>query len=205
MTIPISTRLLEALFSHFCHDLISPVTAISNGMELMEELGAEGGGEAIELVAHSAALASARLQIYRMAYGMAGRDTMLRSEDMCRLVKQLLEAEDNKHTIDWPAADFADLDQNGPEAWGKTALCCIILVKEALARGGNVSVRLIAANQIEITGQGQGVRMPNMGEAVDSQNAHMALTQHFSDDLGFSIDIDSGEDFIKLELALPAQ
>lgn len=63
-------RGVELLFSRLCHDLISPVGAINNGVELIEE--GEGGdsmGEALDLVAGSARTAARRLALFRLALG----------------------------------------------------------------------------------------------------------------------------------------
>ena len=65
--------LAALLCSRVCHDVISPVGAIINGLEVLED---EKDGEmreiALELIKKSAAAASARLQFCRLAYGAAG-------------------------------------------------------------------------------------------------------------------------------------
>src|SRR5271155_4203529 len=65
--------LAALLCSRVCHDVISPVGAIVNGLEVLED---EKEGEmreiALELIKKSAASASARLQFCRLAYGAAG-------------------------------------------------------------------------------------------------------------------------------------
>jgi histidine phosphotransferase ChpT len=62
--------LAALLSSKLCHDLISPVGAINNGLELLEEGGADE--DAMNLIKNSARTASARLQYARIAYGAAG-------------------------------------------------------------------------------------------------------------------------------------
>src|SRR5437879_6082903 len=74
MPIELSLRVLELVASRICHDLVSPVGAISNGVELMQEMGEDGGAEAIALVSTSAQQASIRLKCFRLAYGAAGTD-----------------------------------------------------------------------------------------------------------------------------------
>ncbi|EJF88335.1 hypothetical protein ME1_00654 [Bartonella vinsonii subsp. arupensis OK-94-513] len=73
MTLAISlnpTDLAALLCSRICHDLVSPVGAIQNAMELYDEGGAEE--DALQLVRLSVASASARLQFARLAFGFAG-------------------------------------------------------------------------------------------------------------------------------------
>src|SRR6476661_11236290 len=71
---PIEALDLAALLcSRVCHDLISPVGAIVNGLEVLEEEKDEATKEfALDLIKKSARTASARLQFCRLAFGAAG-------------------------------------------------------------------------------------------------------------------------------------
>src|ERR1700736_2717843 len=65
--------LAALLCSRLCHDLISPVGAIINGLEVMEEdKDEETKTFALDLIKKSATQASAKLQFYRLAFGAAG-------------------------------------------------------------------------------------------------------------------------------------
>src|SRR5450755_247220 len=65
--------LAALLCSRVCHDVISPVGAIINGLEVLEDEKDPAMREvALELIKKSAASASARLQFCRLAYGAAG-------------------------------------------------------------------------------------------------------------------------------------
>lgn len=72
MTLALDLRAVELLCSRLCHDLVSPVGAISNGVELLTEMGPDA--EALTLVGQSAQAAANRLKFYRVAYGAAGAD-----------------------------------------------------------------------------------------------------------------------------------
>src|SRR4051812_40758706 len=72
MSRPIDLRVLELLAARLCHDLIGPVSAIGNGVELLSEDDPEFLSEAVALVGDSARKANARLQFYRFAYGFGG-------------------------------------------------------------------------------------------------------------------------------------
>ena len=54
-----------------CHDLISPIGAIRNGLELMEFSGSDHTGPEIALIEQSCAAAAARIEFFRIAYGAA--------------------------------------------------------------------------------------------------------------------------------------
>lgn len=59
------------LSSRICHDLISPVGAIGNGVELLRELDRTADGAELQLIGSSARMASASLQFLRIAFGAA--------------------------------------------------------------------------------------------------------------------------------------
>ncbi len=65
----IEPRLFELLNARLCHNLISPVSAINNGIELILELADDPGGEALGLVATSAKETARQLQFFRLAFG----------------------------------------------------------------------------------------------------------------------------------------
>lgn len=71
MTQSLDSRLIELLNARLCHDLISPVSAVNNGIELIVEMGDDPGGEAIGLVAQSGREAARKLQFFRLAFGSA--------------------------------------------------------------------------------------------------------------------------------------
>lgn len=71
MTQLLAARLFELLNARLCHDLISPVSAVNNGIELIVDLGGDPGGEAIGLVAQSGREAARKLQFFRLAFGSA--------------------------------------------------------------------------------------------------------------------------------------
>lgn len=75
------SRDLSALIgSRICHDLISPIGAIGNGLELMA-MSESGGGPELTLITESVSSANARIRFYRVAFGAAGKGQSLgRSE-----------------------------------------------------------------------------------------------------------------------------
>ena len=73
-TLP-APELAALLCSRVCHDIISPVGAINNGLELLDEGGADA--DAMNLIRVSARNASSRLQFARLAFGAAGSAGML--------------------------------------------------------------------------------------------------------------------------------
>jgi len=70
-----SGNLAALVGSRICHDLISPIGAIGNGVELLEMAGAAPGPE-LNLIAESVGNAQARIRFFRIAYGLSGDQTM---------------------------------------------------------------------------------------------------------------------------------
>jgi histidine phosphotransferase ChpT len=71
MPVTVDLKVLELLSARICHDLISPVSAVGNGVELITEFDDQMQGEALALIGESARSASQILQFYRAAFGSA--------------------------------------------------------------------------------------------------------------------------------------
>lgn len=65
--------------SRICHDLISPIGAINNGLELMGMSGTQPSPE-MDLISESVGNANARIRFFRIAFGAAGDQAMGREE-----------------------------------------------------------------------------------------------------------------------------
>ena len=72
--------LLALLGSRLCHDLVSPIGAIGNGLELLEL--SKGGGEEITLIRASVAAALARIRFFRMAFGAGDPESIVPAREI---------------------------------------------------------------------------------------------------------------------------
>lgn len=79
--VPTEGKLAALIGSRICHDLISPIGAINNGLELLTMTGDAKGPE-MDLIAESVNNASARIRFFRVAFGAAGNQQVGRSEVM---------------------------------------------------------------------------------------------------------------------------
>ena len=93
--------LAALLCSRVCHDLISPVGAVVNGMEVLEETDDESTRTfALDLIKKSATQASARLQFCRIAFGAAGSaGAEIDLGDAETVARGFIE--DDKIALDW--------------------------------------------------------------------------------------------------------
>ena len=131
---------LELLASRICHDLISPVGAINNGVEFLQEAGPDEQEDGIELISHSAAAAAAKLQVFRIAYGAGGRDPNIKPEDVQRAFGAMVGA-DGKISQAWDPYGNLGPAKPHPQAFCKMLMVGLMLAQECLPKGGAVSAR----------------------------------------------------------------
>jgi histidine phosphotransferase ChpT len=141
MEMKVEPKVMELLCSRLCHDLIGPVTAINNGIELITEFGEEMHGEAMSLMGDSAREGSRRLQFYRIAFGFGGGASAGGSGLGDARARALDLLADGRVILDWPESG-APSDPELPRGGVKLLLNLILVGVEALAGSGTVSVRL---------------------------------------------------------------
>lgn len=148
MTRLIDLRVLELICARLCHDLIGPVAAIANGVELLGEDDPDFVRDAVALVGDSARKANARLQFYRFAYGFGGGG--LTGPAPHQLVAELFA----ETAIE---CDYRAEAQALPIARQKLACTMLAVAGEGLPRGGRLVLGVGAAGpQIEARGEGTG-------------------------------------------------
>ena len=150
----ISPKHLDLLLSRLFHDLIGPVSASRNGMELVREFGAEDvGAEAMDLVATSVEQAAARLTFFRMAFGGAGSAGGISFLDLRPVVADYL----THRKLEPRVTVTGDVAVPRPGVV-KVALGLVVVAAESLPRGGLVS--LTAGNEeVVVTADGEEARV----------------------------------------------
>lgn len=151
--------LAALLCSRVCHDVISPVGAIVNGLEVLEdENDPEMKEFALDLIKKSARQASARLQFARLAFGAAGSaGAMIDLGDAGNVAQGFLN--DDKLTLNWDAPR-ALLPKNQV----KLVLNLLMLATHAIPRGGKIDAKATLDGEqgrFVITCAGQNARIPH--------------------------------------------
>jgi histidine phosphotransferase ChpT len=142
------------LCSRLCHDLVSPIGALTNGVELLaDETDAEMRAQCMQLLEDSARQAANRLKFFRLAFGAGGG---YGAEVDVREIKAAIEGlfSPDKVKLEWlvPAATL-------PKPAVKLLLNLALLAGEALLRGGTLSLAAEgSSNQIEIGVKAEGPR-----------------------------------------------
>ncbi|RPE71417.1 histidine phosphotransferase ChpT [Pacificibacter maritimus] len=125
------TRDIAAMIgSRICHDLISPVGAISNGVELLAMSAGDTSAE-LSLISESVDNANARVKFFRIAFGMASQGQMTGRQEMVSILKGL---ETPRQTYDWqPTTDMLRDEV-------KLACLMVMCIETALPRGGAIQI-----------------------------------------------------------------
>jgi histidine phosphotransferase ChpT len=209
----IDLYVMELLASKLCHDLVSPVSAINNGVELIEDIGGSVVAEAMKLIGDSGATASRRLRLYRLAYGRAGSESALGVKDVRQVAEQYLSV--GKITLAWPeGVPTAHLaDQRG---FLKVVLNLMVLAEECLAYGGAITLRDIEGSgcRFEVVGRNAGLS-PQLQEALQGsvpveqltpRSIQAYLTGRFAEHFSFKLAYDhSIPDRLDMSLTLDSQ
>ena len=152
----VSTRMAELsdidlaalLCSRVCHDVISPVGAVANGLEVLEDEDDEAMREvAFDLVRRSARQASAKLQFCRLAFGASGSQgsniDLGEAGDIARLF-----VGEEKVKLDWQAPR-----ENRPKLEVKLLMNMMLVAMSTIPRGGVVE---ITADSQTLTARSRG-------------------------------------------------
>jgi histidine phosphotransferase ChpT len=193
------------LVSRVCHDLVSPVGAVVNGLEVLEdERDAAMRADALKLITSSAEMAASRLQFARIAFGAAGSaGAELDLSEVGRMVRGLLTG--GKVEVDWMATNA-----NWPKDWAKLLMNATLMGADSLPRGGRVRVDTSqggAAPSFHVRAAGHGARMlPEVEKAahgepdlpVDGRSIQPYLTYKLARLLNAKLEIQSHDGAVEI-------
>lgn len=115
--------------SRICHDLVSPLGAVANGLELLA-MAADATGPELALIEESVASAKARVRFFRIAFGQAGADARLSRAEIVGILDDVTRG--GRIAVEWSAAG----DVSRPEA--KLGFLMVLCCESALAFGGRI-------------------------------------------------------------------
>ena len=155
---PDTLELAALLCSKVCHDLISPVGAIVNGLEVLDDNPKpEDRDFALELIRKSAKTASARLQFCRLAFGAAGSaGAQIDLADALTMARGHIE--DAKTSITWNLPRLLL-----PKNRVKLLLNMMVVAQQTIPRGGVLTVDPIGEGEtmsFRVAATGLNARLP---------------------------------------------
>jgi histidine phosphotransferase ChpT len=165
---PDQLELAALLCSRVCHDLISPVGAIVNGLEVLDDNPKpEDRDFALDLIRKSAKTASARLQFCRLAFGAAGSSgAQIDLGDAQTMARGQIE--DAKTKIAWNLPRLLL-----PKNRVKLLLNMLVIAQQTIPRGGTLTVDPIGDGEtmgFRVTAMGLNGRVPqNIADMLTGQ------------------------------------
>lgn len=166
-----NANLAALIGSRICHDLISPVGAINNGLELLGMSGAVAGPE-LELISDSVLNANARIRFFRVAFGAAGDQQMGRAE-VVSILEDISKA--GRMKFQWTPTEGCSRSEV------RMAFLAALCLESALPYGGVINV-LNAGGNWTVVGEGRKVNIEddlwgNLDGSSDEAKITPALVQ----------------------------
>ncbi|MBP2237272.1 histidine phosphotransferase ChpT [Sinorhizobium kostiense] len=194
--------LAALLCSRVCHDIISPVGAINNGLELLDEGGADS--DAMDLIRTSALNASVRLKFARLAFGASGSvGASIDTGEAEKAAKDFAAAE-KKTEVTW-SGPRAIIAKNRV----KLLLNLFLIAYGAIPRGGSIEITLENPEFdaiFTLAAKGRMMRVPpklvellsgTPEEAIDAHSIQPYYTVLLAEEAGMTIDVVStGEEIV---------
>ena len=166
---PTDLELAALIASKICHDVVGPVGAIYNGLEILGEDGDQSSNAyALDVIRNVTEQASARLQFARFAFGAAGSAGAEIELDTARQISAGLVG-DGKHKLIWNGAP-GTLPKNQVKLLLNLIACSIT----ALPRGGDITLDIATtpSTGFQLRCSGRGARPPQyLGDFVDGTGA----------------------------------
>ena len=165
------TDLAALLCSRLCHDMLSPVGALSNGLELLaDETDPEMRARCIELLEQSARISTDKLKFFRLAFGAAGGFGEAVPVEEAQEVVGALAADAKRVEINWAIAQ-----RTLPKPAIKVLLNMAQIALDALVRGGTLDIGAESTGgNVEIVARASGPRIAfdeTIGHALQGELA----------------------------------
>lgn len=207
-----SLDLASLLCSRLCHDLLSPVGALSNGLELLsDEKDPEMRKRCFELLEQSARVSADKLKFFRLAFGAAGGFGDMVPVHEARAVVDALVGNNGRIEAQWSLAS-----DSLPKPAVKTLLNLALIAIEALVRGGTLDIGAElreGASEIVIRATGPRIAFdPAVGLALEgklpagelsSKTAPAAMIQELAASLGGGLQFALSDDALVMGAVLP--
>ncbi len=144
------------LCSRLCHDLLSPVGAFNNGLELMaEETDPEMRQRCLDLLAESARTSAAKLKFFRLAFGSAGGYGDAVPPEEARQAIEGMFASSGRVKVGWLVPNEA-INKRAV----KVLLNLALIAGDALVRGGQLDIGVeLRPDAVELAVRGQGQKI----------------------------------------------
>jgi histidine phosphotransferase ChpT len=202
-------ELAALVSSRICHDVINPVSAISNGLEMLDDEPDQAMRDAaMDLIRKSAVQASAKLQFARLAFGAAGSaGAEIDLRDAEKVARDFVSGS-GKHQVAWqgPALTL-------PKNKVKLLLNLVALGVIALPRGGKINVAIggtppavsfivrAKGDAARLTDQVRSLLSGTNGVAVDAHSIQPYYARRVAAAAGMIVTADARDGEVELKAA----
>jgi len=212
-----SLDLASLLCSRLCHDLLSPVGALSNGLELLsDEKDPQMRQRCFELLEQSARISTDKLKFFRLAFGAAGGFGELVPVSEARDLVDALVSGNGRIKINWALGS-----DSLPKSGVKTLLNLALIGIEALVRGGTLDIGAElrsdedggGASEIVVRASGPRIAFdPDIGRALEgklpadllsSRTAPATMLCQLAEELGGGLQYSLADDALVMGAVLP--
>jgi histidine phosphotransferase ChpT len=212
-----SLELASLLCSRLCHDMLSPVGALSNGLELLaDERDPEMRKRCFELLEQSARISADKLKFFRLAFGAAGGFGEMVPVEEARVLVDALVGNSGRIQVNWALAS-----DSLPKPALKTLLNLALIAIESLVRGGTLDIgaefrddeEMGSASEIVVRAAGARIAFdPDVGRALDgslperelsSRTAPAAMLRELAASLGGGLQYALTDEALVMGAVLP--
>ena len=167
------TKFAEMLCTRFCHDIIGPIGAVSNGAEFLREELPNMQSQAFDLIEKSSREAISRVQFYRQAYGAGLKNSSASLTEAKNTAAHFFEGTKTQLVWEDKYTDMAPVNIDYVQK--KLILNLLIICSSALIRGGKITFT-IDESKFEILAEGTSVKIdPDVESALKSDSSEMVL------------------------------
>lgn len=191
--------LLNLVCTRLCHDLVGPVGAVSNGVELLEDCTPDFLAETAGLLENSAQVLTARLKFFRAAFGRRGESVTdsFFLQDLANSYILTAGTRSMPVTLEWDERPFSIT-----EGEGVILLLSVLLAADTLVRGGTVFVS--GAEGVSVRATGTDVRLDQavpellsadaaIDESITPKQAPAAYAGLVAEEEGVSLRVEKDE------------
>jgi histidine phosphotransferase ChpT len=210
MTSDPDLEMAQLWISHLCHELVNPVGALNNGIELIED--GEAGDlqqEALDLIGLSGRVVATRLRFFRLAYGRSGNAQDFNLSDARNAVIDYFSTEGGTK-LDWPAGQAPACVAGSAQL----LMNLTVLAASALPRGGIVRVTLSPGQRqlgamVEAVGSPARLDLPvlnaarGLSQVIDYHAAHALMCASLAGHVGERLEIVETDGLVRISAALP--
>lgn len=200
--------LAALMVSRVCHDLISPVAAVSNGLEILaDEQDPAMKEQAMSLIAHSVGQAKARLLFARLAFGaMGSAGAEIDLGEAGQVAAEFFKT--SKAKLDWQAP-VAAIDKE----MIRILLNLANMGADSIPRGGQLTVKIEPTRQrvaVSVTAKGtranlaqdirDGLALKTPFEELTGRTVQPYITALLAKKLGSTIEVSFGPETVRFDV-----